>query len=53
MDFFLTSAWKFRTSAWVLIEGNFGEELGNFEEGSVAAEKPFQRGNISWTAWKF
>ena len=40
--------------AWVLIEGNFGEELGNFEKGSVAAENLFsveiflgQRGNFS------
>ena len=27
--------------AWVLIEGNFGEELGIFEEDSVAAENLF------------
>ena len=61
MDFFLTSAWIFSGNfsvadirAWVLIEGNFGEELGNFEEDSVAAENLFsveiflgQRGNFS------
>ena len=29
-----------------LIEGNFGEEVCNFEEGSVVAENSFQRGNF-------
>ena len=35
-----------------LIEGNFGEELGNFEEGSVAAEIFFSVWKFLGTAWK-